>query len=95
MCNTNQWLLRCNHVIIGLEACVDSPAPGVKCTDTVEKSYAWKPTGPNTGFPACDQKICLYEDRGGRYKCCCCGKMDNPMAKCVCGHVCCRACVFD
>jgi len=85
MCTETSYTLRCEHVVTKMLYCSDAPplnphsrrTTRKPCKKCIRNSVPWPPP------PDCEQQIvcplphCPFEERGGYWNCCWCGKEWN------------------
>ncbi|KAI0100466.1 hypothetical protein F4776DRAFT_521426 [Hypoxylon sp. NC0597] len=110
MCTETAYTLRCEHVVTRTLYCSDAPPPSRRscaerrtCSRVVRNAVPWPPP-PQFGMQAtCPLVNCPFEERGGYWNCCWCGKEWNDQGRCSCvmiidrqeyrcGHICCETC---
>ncbi|OTA76862.1 hypothetical protein M434DRAFT_383269 [Hypoxylon sp. CO27-5] len=110
MCTETAYTLRCEHVVTRTLYCSDAPPPSRRscaerrtCSRVVRNAVPWPPP-PQFGAQAtCPLVNCPFEERGGYWNCCWCGKEWNDQGRCSCvmiidrqeyrcGHICCETC---
>ncbi|KAI3329917.1 hypothetical protein F4824DRAFT_371282 [Ustulina deusta] len=110
MCTETSYTLRCEHVITRRLYCPDAPPTNPRsrierktCRKCIRNSVPWPPP-PEYGTPnRCPLARCPFEERGGFWNCCWCGKEWNEKGRCSCimiidrqeyrcDHICCETC---
>ncbi|KAI0977289.1 hypothetical protein F4678DRAFT_8488 [Xylaria arbuscula] len=110
MCTETSYTLRCEHVITRTLYCPDAPPTNPRsrrerrtCRKCIRNSVPWPPP-PEYGAPSrCPLARCPFEERGGLWNCCWCGKEWNEKGRCSCimiidrqeyrcDHICCETC---
>ncbi|KAI0505147.1 hypothetical protein F5B22DRAFT_534695 [Xylaria bambusicola] len=88
MCTETAYTLRCEHVVTRRLYCSDAPPPPTNprsrggerrtCRKCIRNSVPWPPPPEYGGAPSrCPLARCPYEERGGCWNCCWCGKEWN------------------
>ncbi|KAI1475352.1 hypothetical protein K445DRAFT_19184 [Daldinia sp. EC12] len=88
MCTETAYTLRCEHVVTRTLYCSDAPPPSRQsrkerrtCNRVIRNAVPWPPP-PQFGTQAtCPLANCPFEERGGYWNCCWCGKEWNDQGK--------------
>ncbi|KAI2470800.1 hypothetical protein F4781DRAFT_389101 [Annulohypoxylon bovei var. microspora] len=82
MCTETAYTLRCEHVVTRTLYCSDAPPPSRRscgerrtCIRVFRNAVPWPPP-PQFGTQ-CPLANCPFEERGGHWNCCWCGKEWN------------------
>ncbi|KAI2607816.1 hypothetical protein GGR54DRAFT_619687 [Hypoxylon sp. NC1633] len=88
MCTETAYTLRCEHVVTRTLYCSDAPPPSRQshrerrpCNRVIRNAVPWPPP-PQFGTQAsCPLANCPFEQRGGYWNCCWCGKEWNDQGQ--------------
>lgn len=91
MCTETAYTLRCEHVVTRTLYCSEAPPPSRKerraCSRVIRNAVPWPPP-PQFGTQAtCPLANCPFEERGGYWNCCWCGKEWNSQGELPTGQV--------
>ncbi|KAI1262219.1 hypothetical protein F5Y18DRAFT_419115 [Xylariaceae sp. FL1019] len=110
MCTETAYTLRCEHSVTRTLYCSDAPPPSPKshygrrtCKRCIRNSVPWPPPPEYGADTRCPLPNCPFEQRGGLWNCCWCGKEWNDRGRCSCimivgrqeykcDHICCETC---
>ncbi|KAI0814693.1 hypothetical protein GGR55DRAFT_632800 [Xylaria sp. FL0064] len=85
MCTETSYTLRCEHVVTQRLYCPDAPPPTNSCSrrerrtckKCIRNSVPWPPPPEYGSLSRCPLPRCPFEERGGFWNCCWCGKEWN------------------
>ncbi|KAH8158634.1 hypothetical protein CIB48_g9614 [Xylaria polymorpha] len=88
MCTETSYTLRCEHVVIRTLYCSDAPPLNPRsrkerkaCKKCIRNSVPWPPPPDFGAHIRCPLPKCPFEERGGYWNCCWCGKEWNEKGR--------------